>query len=731
MHHNWVSANVKRSQWLIAVAASALLAACSSSDDGTSAIGGIIGNMPATPASPAAAVRTIIFVWDGLRPDDVSATNTPNLYALQQAGVRFADNHSTFPTFTMMNGASFATGSFPGTTGFYGNTFWTPPQGASSTIPAGNGAGGTPADYVDPVFTEDYAILDTLNTYYGNQLLLVKSLFAAAQAAGMTTAAVGKSGAAYIQDLGKNSFFVDENTVQPLALANELQTAGIALPVNTVKNHASLTLSAGNGNPTARAGYVTFNTTAYDPAGVQTVAARDSTDATQGEPAAAANKYMMQVFTDYILPKKNPMLSLIWFRTPDNVEHGYGPGTANVAAGLKSQDARLGELMAALKARGLDATTNIVVVSDHGHSTVSGPLALYPLRTINPSPTPPNGPAVNGSTSGTSAASLGAASAGGFSFSGDVRTADLLTYRGVHAYDGGGCSTSAMYGLDANSKPTVAVKVDAGGALCGAAGAKYQAVSAALANPVASFRVPAPGALPADGVVVAANGGSDYLYVPGHDAALIRKIVGILQAREEYGAIFVDSRYGAIPGTFTMKDANLENGARKGNGAPDIVVSFAWDETVTIQGKNGIEFESTGGQRGMHGSFGITDVHNTLIGYGPSFQKALVFSGPSGNVDVAPTVAWILGLLMPQADGRILNETLVHPRTTSTPSTVAHVLTPPSAATGVAFELPTDPTGATHDAGKTGSFTIQMAVKDLTVDGKTYRYFDYARPVRQ
>ena len=52
---------------------------------------------------------------------------------------------------------------------------------------------------------------------------------------------------------------------------------------------------------------------------------------------------MMSVFTQYILPQKKPMLSLIWFRTPDNVEHGYGPGTANMKAGLRSQDARLGD----------------------------------------------------------------------------------------------------------------------------------------------------------------------------------------------------------------------------------------------------------------------------------------------------------------------------------------------------------------------------------------------------
>ena len=49
------------------------------------------------------------------------------------------------------------------------------------------------------------------------------------------------------------------------------------------------------------------------------------------------------------------------------------------------------------------------------------------------------------------------------------------------------------------------------------------------------------------------------------------------------------------------------------------------------------------------------------------------------------------------------------------------------------FETPTDPTGATRDAALTkGSYTIALQVKDLTTaDGKTYRYFDYARAQRQ
>ena len=717
---------MKLSDALIATLfASGLLAGCGGGST-------IVDTLP--NASPLAPTRTIIMVWDGLRPDSVNATDTPNLYALRKSGANFSDNHSTYPTFTMMNGSSFATGSFPKTSGFYGNTFWTPPQGSANAIPVGSSAGGSSQDYVDPVFTEDYQVLSTLNTYYSGQLLLVKSLLATAQGANMVTAIVGKSGAAYIQDLGRGGYFLDENSVMPRSLVTELQANGYAIPANTVKGYSgadAVTLAGNNGNPTNKAGYVTFNTTAYDPNGAIAIAARDSTDATQGAPEDAANKYMMSVFTQYILPNKKPMLSLIWFRTPDNVEHGYGPGTANATAGLRSQDARLGELISGLRANGMDGTTNIVVVSDHGHTSVSGPLALYPLRAITASATLPNGALVNGSTSGTSAAAVGALSASGYSFSGDVRSADLLTYRGFGAYDGNGCSTSAMYGLGATGVPTVPVKLDATGALCGSVNAKYQAISASLPAPVASFKLPAPGSLPANGIVVAANGGSDYFYVPGHDATTVKNLVKFLQQREEYGAIFVDSRYGAVPGTLSMAQVNLENATRLNNGQPDVVVSFNWDNSVSVQGMAGIEFESAGGQRGMHGSFGIADVHNTLIANGPSFQSATI-AGPSGNVDVAPTVAYLLGLSMPQADGRVLNEALVTPASKSTPSVVSSTVTPGSAATGLRFELPTDPTGATADPVLTGgTYNISLAVKDLSVDNKTYRYFDYAKAVRQ
>jgi len=52
--------------------------------------------------------------------------------------------------------------------------------------------------------------------------------------------------------------------------------------------------------------------------------------------------------------------------------------------------------------------------------------------------------------------------------------------------------------------------------------------------------------------------------------------------------------------------------------------------------------------------------------------------------------------------------------------------------TGLRFEVPTDPTGGTPDpVFPRGTYTVLLQVKDLTVDGKTYRYFDFARAQRQ
>src|SRR5919206_399961 len=255
--------------------------------------------------TPAQERKVIIFVWDGLRPDSINPADTPNLHALREAGVEFTDNHSTYPTFTMMNAASFATGGFPGSTGYYGNTLWQP--GAE-----GKNSAGAPVDFQQPVFSEDYAILADLTRHLKGDLFLIETLFEAAQKAGLTTATIGKTGAAYIQDYKRGGMMLDEKAVLPLAFAKELQDAGFALPAQSPNAFApgEISLAPGNGDPTH-----------FDPQKrLKDGASSDPTDAS-GSPFKGALQYMLRVYLDYVLPKKNPRLTVLWLRDPDSTQH--------------------------------------------------------------------------------------------------------------------------------------------------------------------------------------------------------------------------------------------------------------------------------------------------------------------------------------------------------------------------------------------------------------------------
>jgi arylsulfatase A-like enzyme len=629
--------------------------------------------------------KIIIFVWDGLRPDSINPADTPNLHALREAGVEFTDNHSTYPTFTMMNAASFATGGFPGSTGYYGNTVWQP--GAEGVDSA-----NAKVDFQQPVFSEDYAILDDLTRFLKGDLLLIDTLFEAAQKAGMVTATVGKTGAAFIQDYRRGGLLLDEKTALPLSFAKELQAAGISLPATTAKTYApnELTLAPNNGNP------VEFKT----PKRLKDGVTFDPTDSS-GSPYKAGLQYMADVYIDYILPKKSPRLSVLWIRDPDTSQHVYGVGSPNARDALRSTDAMLGQLRARLKQLGEEATTDIIVVSDHGHSNVAGSSKLFPLRAIQDG-------------------AVGGVDPNGYSVSGLVRLAELMHRAGFTAYDGIGCTyLPVALGIKADGAPVYPVETDLDGKLCGKEGQKYN---------IGPHKVPA--SLPPNALVIAVNGGSDYIYAPDRDAATVRKAVEFLQTRSEIGAIFVDSRYGALPGTLPLNLIRVENTAGRN---PDVIVSYDYDPSAVIGGVKGTEYSGSllnNPYRGMHGSFSPVDVHNTLIAYGPDFREGLKDPLPTGNVDVAPTVAGILGLELPRADGRPLLEALRNGPGPGDYQVVSRMLRPDSVATGISVKLPTDPGGREIDPDQK-EYTIELATKLLTYRGRTYTYFDSAKAVRQ
>src|SRR5262245_14600817 len=74
-------------------------------------LSGLLGLNGVYAQSPAAL--NLVFVMDGLRPDSITAADTPNLHRLRTEGVWFENSHSVFPTVTRVNSTSLATGSYP------------------------------------------------------------------------------------------------------------------------------------------------------------------------------------------------------------------------------------------------------------------------------------------------------------------------------------------------------------------------------------------------------------------------------------------------------------------------------------------------------------------------------------------------------------------------------------------------------------------------------------------
>lgn len=628
-----------------------------------------------------AARRVIIFVWDGLRADDLTPEIAPNYFALARSGVVFADHHAVYPTFTMMNSASIATGVYPGAHGFYGNVVYAPSA-------KGKNAKGADIDFSAPAFIEDFGVVEAVRDSYQGRLTLVPTMLQAAQAKGLTTAAIGKFGAAFIQDYRRGGIVLDEDAAMPLGFARELQQTGYPLPRNSGNAYeaGALTLAKDNGDPTA-------------PIPVQRL--KDGQTGNPLDCSGALSRrgfaYLTDVFVNYILPNKKPDLTVFWSKEPDATNHAYGPGTCNSIDATRMNDEILGRVVEKLRQLGWQGSTDIIITQDHNHSTVSGDVAYYPLRAIVDR-------------------GIGAHDPHGYSVSGFVRTAELLTRDGLKAYDGAGCrDIPILSGILADGTHLYPDNDDQHGQVCGRA-QKYTSPS---------YVVPKP--MQAGAVVVAANAGSDYLFVPDGNIETVKAAVVSLQSRLQFGAIFVSDKYREIAGTLPMSLIKTETSA---NGrAPDIIVSFSYDENVAVAGKSGVSYASSINRRGDHGSFSPTDTHISLMASGPDFGSGLNDTLPTSNVDIAPTVARILQFSMPAVQGRVLEEALRGGPPISEYAVLNETHRSP-ARTGLTVKLPTDLDGRSVDPNLS-SYSVELKTKILARGAASYTYFDQAKAVRE
>jgi arylsulfatase A-like enzyme len=631
-------------------------------------------------AEPVAR-RVIVFVWDGLRADDLTPENMPNYFRLARSGVVFADHHAVYPTFTMMNSASIATGTYPGSHGFYGNVVYAPKA-------RGKNAKGINIDFSAPAFIEDFGVVEAVRESYGGRLTLVSTMLETAQAKGLTTAAVGKFGAAFIQDYKRGGILLDEDAAMPLNFAKELQQAGYALPKNTANAYepGALALATDNGDPTA-------------PIAVQKLNDGQTSNPLDRSGALSRKgfRYLTDVFVNYILPNKKPDLTIFWSKEPDATNHAYGPGTYNSIDATKMNDEILGRIADKIRELGWEGSTDIIITQDHNHSTVSGDVSRFPLRRIVD-------------------AQVDAQDPYGYSVSGFVRTAELLTLDGLKAYDGAGCrDVPTLSGILFDGTELHPVKDDENGVVCG----RMQQYTSPR------YSVPKP--VPPGAIVVAANAGSDYLFIPDGDPKIAKAAVTSLQSRMQFGAIFVSDKYVRLKGTLPMSLIKADNKI-PGRG-PDIIVSFTFDENITVSGRAGISYASSVNRRGDHGSFSRTDTHISLMFHGPDFKTSLYDTLPTANVDLAPTIARILGFHMPSAQGRVLEEALKD-GPLLTEYAVRGKNYRSSKKTGLKVKLPTDLDGRTIDPTLTTYF-VELTTKALSRKGRSWIYFDQAKAVRE
>ena len=461
-----------------------------------------VNTTPAQPVSPRPAEHVVLVVWDGMRPDFVAPQYCPNLYTLATNGVFFRKHHPAFISSTEVNSAALATGSNPARNGILANTEYSPHI---------NFLGSHATAGLDAVRRGDF--------FSGGHFLMTPTVAEVLQRAGIPTIIAGSK---------PSGLFHDRNSMK----TNDVQKKSVTLfEGKTLPRDLADALAKVNDDK------------------------KFPTNITY--PNAPQDNWTTRALTKHLWKGGVPRYTLLWLSDPDKSQHESGVGSPTALDAIEASDKNLGEVIKTLKEKGVWEKTDLMLVSDHGFSTIN--------RTPNVS------------------------------------------------------SILRKAGFKASSR----------------------------------FDDPEPG-----DVLVVSVGGSVLLYVVDQDEAVTRRLVSFLQTTDFTGNIFTRR---SAPGAFPLEAVGYANSPD----APDILISLRWSAETNSYGAPGLMTTSGGTVgKGSHASLSRFDMNNTLVAHGPGFKKGLINDTPSGNIDVAPTILWLLGIQPPSTmDGRVLHEALVDSKT--------------------------------------------------------------------
>jgi arylsulfatase A-like enzyme len=163
-------------------------------------------------------------------------------------------------------------------------------------------------------------------------------------------------------------------------------------------------------------------------------------------------------------------------------------------------------------------------------------------------------------------------------------------------------------------------------------------------------------------VVVAADGNSDNIYLPGANAKdRAEAIVSFLAGQDYVSGIFVNDALGSVRGALSMSVLNLIGSAR--TPVPAIYVNFRTSSACAnaLQCTVGISDTPLATGQGNHGGFSRAETRNFMAAMGPDFKTRFADPAPVSNADIAPTLAQIMGFALPargKLAGRVASEAL-------------------------------------------------------------------------
>ncbi len=380
--------------------------------------------------------------------------------------------------------------------------------------------------------------------------------------------------------------------------------------------------------------------------------------------------YFLSATNKAVLPllkaRNKPFVLVFWSRDPDGTQHNQGDSLGKLVpgidgptslAGIKNADDDLASIRATLTKLGLADSTDIIVSADHGFGTISKQsttsfAAHRSYADVNADLLPPGFLAIDLSTA------LGMPLL-------DPDKGGVAVEPGAHTSRANG-----LIGLDP-SKPEV---------------------------------------------VVAANGGSDLVYLPQADAkSLAPTVVSALLAQDYVSGVFVDDDLGSIPGTLPLSAIGLKGTAL--TPYPAIAVSFRTFATGCAKPLTCMaEVADTTLQQGqgMHGTFSRADTNNFMAAIGPDFKAAYADPAPVSNADVGMTLAHLLGLSIP-AKGTLVGRVMVEALAGGTePAHESGVMRSKPGAGGLVTELHYQSVGTTRYFDAAG-----FAGRTVGLDSKT------------